>query len=129
VLINVEYYHSVKAIKYTCKYINKGSDRATFSVNCKNDEITNYLNGRYLCTFEAFWRIFNFEIHNRDSTVKHLAVHLENGQRVFCNANNLHQVIENPRKTTVTAFLELCSHDDFAKTQFIRLKIYKLFNS
>lgn len=29
--INVEYCHSVKAIKYICKYINKGSDRATFS--------------------------------------------------------------------------------------------------
>jgi hypothetical protein len=38
-----------------------------------------------------------------------LAVHLENGQHVFFNANNLHQVIENPRKTTLTAFLN-CVH-------------------
>ncbi|KAF0745191.1 ATP-dependent DNA helicase [Aphis craccivora] len=116
--INVEYCHSVKVIKYIRKYINKGSDRATFSVNRENDEITNYLNGRYICTSEAFWRIFNFEIHDRDPTVQHLAVHLENGQHVFFNANNLHQVIENPRKTTLTAFFELCSHDDFAKTLF-----------
>jgi len=34
------------------------------------------------------------------------------------NANNLHQVIENPIKTTLTAFFELCSHDDFEKTLF-----------
>jgi len=103
-------------IKYIYKYISKGSDRATFSVNRENDVITNYLNGRYICTSEAFWRIYNFEIHDRDPTVKHLAVHLENGQRVFFNANNFHQVIENPRKMTLTAFFELCSHDDFAKT-------------
>jgi hypothetical protein len=76
------------------------------------------LNGRYICTSEAFWRIFNFEIHDRDPTVQHLAVHLENGQHVFFNANNLHQVIENPRKTALTAFFELCSHDDLAKTLF-----------
>jgi hypothetical protein len=50
---------------------------------------------------EAFWRIFNFEIHDRDPTVKHLAIHLENGQCVFYNANNLHKVIKNPRKTTL----------------------------
>jgi hypothetical protein len=47
-----------------------------------------------------------------------LAVHLENGQRVFFNANNLHQVIENPRRTTLTAFFELCSHDYSVKTLF-----------
>ncbi|XP_016661099.1 uncharacterized protein LOC107884118 [Acyrthosiphon pisum] len=101
---------------YTAILKVRGSDRATFSVNRENDEITNYLNGRYICTSEAFWRIYNFEIHDRDPTVKHLAVHLENGQRVFFNANNLHQVIENPRKTTLAAFFELCSHDNFAKT-------------
>jgi hypothetical protein len=62
------------------------------------------LNGRYICTFEAFWRIFYFEIHDRDPTIKHLAVHLENGQRDFFNADNLHHLIENPRKTILTEF-------------------------
>lgn len=75
------------------------------------------LNGRYICTSEAFWRIFNFEIHDRDPTVKHLAVHLKNEQHVFFNAYSFYQVIENPRKTILTAFFELCSND-FAKTVF-----------
>ncbi|XP_055918607.1 uncharacterized protein LOC129950708 [Eupeodes corollae] len=44
--INVEYCHSVQAIKYICKYINKGSDQATFSVRNAHDEVENYLNGR-----------------------------------------------------------------------------------
>ncbi|XP_060861792.1 uncharacterized protein LOC132938799 [Metopolophium dirhodum] len=45
--INVEYCHSVQAIKYICKYINKGSDQANFSVKNPNDEVENYVNGRY----------------------------------------------------------------------------------
>ena len=32
---------------------------------------------------EAIWHIFTFSIHERDPVVVHLAVHLENGQRVY----------------------------------------------
>ncbi|KAL4104441.1 hypothetical protein QTP88_019742 [Uroleucon formosanum] len=56
-------------------------------------------------------------------------IKLENGQHVFFNANNPHQVIENPRKTTLTAFFELCSHDDFAKTlYFHEVPSYYIWN-
>jgi hypothetical protein len=69
---------------------------------------------KYIRTSEAFWRFFNFEIHDRDPTVKHFAVHLANGLRVYFNANNLNQVTTNLKKKTIANF-ELCSHDDFAK--------------
>ena len=54
-LINVEYCQSVQVIKYTCKYINKGSDEATFKklifrVRNAHTEVENYLNDRYICT-------------------------------------------------------------------------------
>lgn len=114
--INVEFCNSVQAIKYICKYNNKGSDQATFSVQNNADEIANYLNGRYISTSEAVWRIFSFSIHERYPTVTHLAVHLENGQRVYFSSANLQQVIQNPPSTTLTAFFSLCSRDDFAKT-------------
>ncbi|XP_046686618.1 uncharacterized protein LOC124372283 [Homalodisca vitripennis] len=42
--INVELCSSVKSIKYICKYVHKGSDKAIFSVQNvnDNDEITRY---------------------------------------------------------------------------------------
>lgn len=82
--INVESCHSVKSIKYICKYVTKGSDMAVigFGAEYSNDEVTQYQMGRYVSSSnEAFWRIVSFPIHERHPTVVHLAVHLENGQR------------------------------------------------
>lgn len=76
--INVEFCNSIKSIKYVCKYINKGSDQATFAV-ADNDEITRYESGRYISTSEAVWRILCFPVHERFPPVVHLSVHLENG--------------------------------------------------
>lgn len=86
----------------------------------QNDEITNYQIGRYISSNEAVWRIFGFPIHERDPAVIHLAVHLENGQRVyFTNDTALDHAI-NPPKTTLTEFFELCNRADafgaFAQT-------------
>ncbi|GBP36901.1 hypothetical protein EVAR_23203_1 [Eumeta japonica] len=85
-----------QAIKYICKYINKGSDQATFGVRNPNDEVENYVNGRYISTSEAAWRIFEFPIHERHPTVLQLAVHLENGQRVYFTTETAVQVAQNP---------------------------------
>ena len=117
--INVEYCNSVKSIKYICKYVNKGSDQAVFGLKKDGiaiDEIEYYQLGRYISSNEAVWRILDFPIHERHPTVVHLAVHLENGQRVFFTEDNLHERVNEPPKTTLTAFFLLCQEDDFAKT-------------
>lgn len=118
--INVEYCNSVKSIKYICKYVNKGSDMAVFGVTCNTntniDEITQYQMGRYISSNEAVWRISSFPIHERYPTVVHLAVHLENGQRVYFTTQNALQRAEQPPLTTLTAFFSLCQIDSFAKT-------------
>ncbi|GBM86776.1 hypothetical protein AVEN_203254-1 [Araneus ventricosus] len=119
--INVESCSSVKSIKYICKYVNKGSDMAVFrientNVNApplnENDEITNYQIGRYISSNEAVWRIFGFQIHERDPAVIHLAVHLENGQRVYFTDETALDRAINPPKTTLTEFFELCNRAD-----------------
>lgn len=115
--INVEYCNSVKSIKYICKYVNKGSDQATFTIG-DFDEISRYESGRYISSSEAAWRIFCFPIHERYPSVMHLAVHLENGQRVYFNEYNVQDMISCPKNTTLLAFFELCKSDEFASKLF-----------
>lgn len=116
--INVEYCNSVKSIKYICKYVTKGSDMAVFGVADpnRNDEIHQYQMGRYISSNEAIWRLFSFQIHERYPTVVHLAVHLENGQRVYFTEENAVEVASNPPDTTLSAFFKLCRNDTFAQT-------------
>lgn len=47
-----------------------------------------------------------------------MAVHFENGQRVVFTTENVQQRIDNPPKTTLMAFFQLCNQDEFAKTLF-----------
>jgi hypothetical protein len=76
---------SIFAVKYLYKYVYKGPDHATAIVerrvdmpNQENnaqavvangewqnrDEIKAYLEGRYVSTFEASWRLFSFRMHD-----------------------------------------------------------------
>ena len=55
---------------------------------------------------------FTFPIHERDPAVVHLAVHLENGQRVyFTEQTALQQALTAP-KTTLTEFFSLFNRQD-----------------
>ena len=72
--------------------------------------------GSYASSNVAIWRIFSFPNHERRPTVVHLAVHLENGQRVyFTTLNVLQRTIQSP-STTFTSFFSMCQNDDFAQT-------------
>lgn len=118
--INFEYCNSVKSIKYICKYVTKGSDAAMFTVAGevdRLDEVSTYQQGRYISSSEAVWHLLNLPIHERHPTVVHLAVHLEEGQRVFFRVDTcLARLAEVPPKTTLTAFFDLCQTDPLAKT-------------
>ncbi|GFX88190.1 ATP-dependent DNA helicase [Trichonephila clavipes] len=61
--------------------------------------------GRYISSNEAIWHILSFPIHERDPAVEHLAIHLENGQRVYFTEENVLQRAFEAPKTTLTEFL------------------------
>lgn len=127
--INVEYCNSVKSIKYVTKYINKGSDQAVFATVNDKDEIGQYQIGRYVSTNEAVWKILGFPIHERYPTVMHLAVHLENGQRVYYNSNSIQYRLERIKETTLTSFFRLCEQDNFAQTlYYYQVPTYYTYN-
>ncbi|GBL60176.1 hypothetical protein AVEN_33477-1 [Araneus ventricosus] len=133
--INVEACSSVRAIKYICKYINKGNDQAIF--NFKNAELGNtidevyiYKSGRYVSSNESAWRLLGFPLHERHPTVTHLAVHLENGEIVYFNEINFRDKVSPPPKTTLTASFELCRRDDFAKSLlYVEVTRYYTWNT
>ncbi|UYV74787.1 hypothetical protein LAZ67_12000976 [Cordylochernes scorpioides] len=120
--INVENCSSVKAIKYICKYVNKGSDQAIINLRREGrgpdpqNEVRMYQCARYISSKEAVWRLLSFPLHQRHPAVIHLAVHLENGERIYFNQNTLAHRMRNPPRTTLTAFFSLCQTDSFART-------------
>ena len=86
----------------------------------KNDEITRCQVGRYISSNDAICRIFSFTIHERELSVQHLAVHLENAQRVYFDKGDILKRALEPPKTTLTEYFTLCQKYDvfgqFAKT-------------
>ncbi|XP_076913694.1 uncharacterized protein LOC143572406 [Bidens hawaiensis] len=117
--INVEYCRWNMMIKYLFKYISKGSDHIRFKVTqpspsttpvhntltTATNEIDSFVDGRYICSHEAAWRILNFTIHHRYPAVQVLAVHLENMQNVSLrDRQQLQNVVNNPavQRTTLT---------------------------
>ena len=120
--LNIEFCSSLKAIKYVCKYINKGADRAVFVLGQTNgdneiNEVETFQTGRYISSNEAAWRIFGFPIHERYPPIEHLDIHLENGQRVYYTPENAAQIAQAPaRQTKLTAFFQLCTEEPFART-------------
>ncbi len=119
---NVELCSSVKSIR---KNFNKVSDLAVFGVQNinENDEITRYQMGRYSSSNEAIWRILSFPIHHREPAIQHLAVHLENGQRVYFTEENILQRAFEPPKKTITEFFTLC-HKNYVYDQFAKTLLY-----
>lgn len=74
--INVECAVSLGSFKYAFKYIQKGGDVAGLEVRNKRDEITRWIEGRYISAAESAWRIFHFDMHDQVPTVVRLQVRL-----------------------------------------------------
>ncbi|KAL7091157.1 hypothetical protein ACP275_12G088400 [Erythranthe tilingii] len=116
--INVEWCNQSRSIKYLFKYVNKGHDRVTASFyesstddlesNCQ-DEIKRYYDCRYLSPCEAAWRLFAFDIHYREPSVKCLPLHLPDEQVViFGDDEPMESILDRPniQKSKFLAWME-----------------------
>ena len=133
--INVELCSSVTAVKYLYKYVHKGDDRLVFSLHprCRSDpgsspdirdEISQYVDGRYLSVSEACWRIFQFPMHGAKPPVQRLAIHVRNQQVVvFSEHGSGHQEELNladseAYPSTLLAWFRLNKEDMYARNWF-----------
>ncbi|KAI9116475.1 hypothetical protein K1719_012642 [Acacia pycnantha] len=126
--LNVEKTNQSRAIKYLFKYISKGHDRVIAGIYNANDnqstqqtvdEISHYLNCRYVSACEASWRIFGFDIHHRQPPVERLSFHLPHQQSVYYSqTENISSVVNNPRvkESMFLAWMEKNKDDPFART-------------
>ena len=88
--INVETCSTVSAVKYLYKYVYKGYDRAIIEFQSSDhtdkprqiDEVSKYLEARYISACEACYRIFAYDLHANLPHVMKLALQLENQQSV-----------------------------------------------
>nr|XP_020179428.2 uncharacterized protein LOC109765053 [Aegilops tauschii subsp. strangulata] len=112
--INVEVCSSIKAVKYLYKYIYKGHDKASFSIDQPDadgniDEIKRYVDARWITPPEAMWRIFGFPLCANYPPVLQLPLHLPNMHRVAFNAQaDLKNVVasENISKSMLTEYFK-----------------------
>ncbi|GBP82309.1 hypothetical protein EVAR_53767_1 [Eumeta japonica] len=95
----------------------------------QNSEILVYQMGRYIDSDEAAWRSFGFPIQEREPFVQHLALHLENGQRIYFTKDTaikigMHQYIPYIRTTSnvSTSNLRMLLHDIREPISFADLK-------
>lgn len=72
----------------------------------RRDEISYFQDSRSIGACEAAWRLFGFDMAENSPAVKPLAVHLENGQRVyFTDTGEAVRAAEGgPPETTLTAW-------------------------
>ena len=122
--INVEICSSIRSIKYLHKYVYKGPDRAILTVR-EPDEITEYLNARYVSAAEACWRLFNFGMQERSHTVERLPVHLPRQYYVtFAGGQDLTSVLEEQTNTKLTRYFETCANNSNIHLRYIDFSQY-----
>lgn len=117
--INIEVCASVRSIKYVHKYIYKGTDRATAEIrtadpNPGRDEVTTYLQGRYIGPSEAVWNLLEFPVHEEWPPVIHLPVHLPGQQPVYFQSedteDHVREEIEKQGSALMAFFQYLTDH-------------------
>ncbi|GBN69016.1 hypothetical protein AVEN_77860-1 [Araneus ventricosus] len=95
---NVEVCASVKSIKFLYKYVYKGYYAASVKIQKEgaldHEEVLSFVEGRYVSTPEAMWRLNEFNLSHKSHTVVRLAVHLPHQQPIVYQDGQEAQAIE-----------------------------------
>ncbi|XP_050890653.1 uncharacterized protein LOC127096077 [Lathyrus oleraceus] len=123
--INVEICSSIKSIKYLYKYVYNSSDHVAMEVHKGScmDEVQQYVDARWICAPEAFWKIFRFTLYRLYPSIKRLQTHLSNRHQVrFYDHHQIGDVLNNERnsKTMLTQFFALNLRDPLARNYLYR---------
>ena len=121
--INVEVCSSIKAVQYLYKYIYKGHDKASFSIDQPDadgniDEIKRHVDARWVTPPEAMWRIFGFPLCANHPPVLQLPLHLPNMHRVAFNAQaDLNNVVtfKKASKSMLTEYFKANQEHPWAR--------------
>ena len=119
--INVEVVNSVASANYITKYPTKGADKTTFRVEKTNeqdneDEIKEFLDGRYLSSLEAMWSVLGLPRCKLLPGTLKLDVHLpEKNYVVFSQKRDNAETIATKDKTMLTEFFTLNQNDELAR--------------
>ncbi|XP_068323280.1 uncharacterized protein [Pyrus communis] len=123
--INVEVCSSIKCVKYLYKYVYKGPDRVSLKVRLgpSYDEISKYLDARWIYASEALWKFFSFPMNRIYPSVERLQVHLPNRHQVrYYSHISIMEVLSNTSnsKTMLTEFFRINCTDPFARQWLYR---------
>ncbi|XP_053149050.1 LOW QUALITY PROTEIN: uncharacterized protein LOC128343641 [Hemicordylus capensis] len=133
--INVEVCASVRSVKYLFKYVYKGHDCAKVEIlepdTLNHDEITTYMDARYVSVPEAAWRLNGFEMHYQSHIVHRLAVRLPDEQAVIFNPEDIGAANDRAasRETQLTAWFKLKQQDEKARhILYTDIPVYYVFD-
>ena len=106
--LNVEFCGSVRSVKYLYKYTYKGHDRATVEISSV-DEISRFLDSRYVGPPEACWRLLEYPMHDKSHTIVRLAVHDDMQHSLVFKAGEAKNTLDKAAEasTTLLAWFKL----------------------
>jgi len=79
---NCECTFSFWTTKYINRYLKRTTETAKLAVEDQNNEIKQYIQGRYFSHEESAWRIYAFAMHGQSPSVAHLPIHLPGQQSI-----------------------------------------------
>ena len=144
----MEICNTIGAVKYLFKYVYKGSDKVSFSLNKpdkqvptnipteptvkknEKDEIKNFQDARYVSASESCWRIFNFTTNSQNPHTVRLPVHLEDQQLIiFSDEDKLDDLANNRVETQLTHFLKLNeTNEDVRELYYYQMPLHYVWN-